>query len=333
MTLMQSMIAAATPFEGCAKPGDSWWEGLSWTVPGCPDPASPVGDAIKNSALQPFIDDAKQGVADATKTLMTFWTSVPDPTVTDGGATSGVITFLQSNLAWLAAVILAFTMLFGAIQMMVQMNGEPLKMVLRGVLLYVVISATLVAFVAAGMTIATGISDLILGQSTDGTSFADNLFALFDTTAGVGSGILLIFMFLIAMGLSAIMCGVMIGRGALLLVLLGTAVVTVAASGTPTGLQAFKTQMAWIVGWIAIKPTAAIVYGAGFKLLGTDTSATDNSLLQIMYGLTLIFLAILALPAVMRLVHPVVAPVSGGGGVGSTLASASMVLASAGMRR
>jgi hypothetical protein len=330
-TMMTKVIAAAEPFEGCSKPGDDWnW---SWTVPGCDDPASPVGDLIKNSAIQPFVDDAQQGVADATKTMMTFWTSVPDPTINDGGATAGVITFLHSNLAWLSALILVFCTGFAAIQMMFTMNGAPLRAIMRAVMLYLLTSALLVTAVAALMAITSALASLILDQSTEGGNFADNLFSLFDTTAGVASGILLIVMFIIAMILSGLMTGVMIGRGGMLLVLCGTSLVTASATGTETGMQAFKTQLGWIGAWISIKLSAAVVYGAGFKLLSTDTSAADNSLLQIMYGLTLIFLSILALPATMRLVHPIVAPVAGGNGLGGTIAGAGMVVASAGLRR
>lgn len=333
MTLMQTVIAAAEPFEGCAKPDDSWWDSLSWTVPGCPDPASPVGDAIKDSVLMPYVEDAQKGVADTTKTLMTFWTSVPDPTINDGSSTAGVITWLHSNLAWLAAVILTITLAIGAVKMMIEMNGKPITQMFKAVLGYVVISGGLVTIVAAAMWIASDVAARILGQAADGQNFADNLFSLFDSTAGVASAILLVLMFIIAMILAMIMCGVMIGRGALLLVLLGTSIVTAAGAGTDTGKQALMTQLGWIAGWVAIKPCAAIVYGAGFKLLSTDAAAAGNSLLQIIYGLTMIFLSILTLPAVMRLVHPITTPVSSGSGLGGTLASAGMVVASAGLRR
>jgi hypothetical protein len=88
----------------------------------------------------------------------------------------------------------------------------------------------------------------------------------------------------------------------------------------------------WILGWIMYQPVAAIIYAAGFKLLASHQS-TENGLLNIMYGLCLMFMAVLALPAVMRLVHPPTEPVASGSGAGATVAGAGMVVASAGMRR
>lgn len=333
MTLMQSVIAAAAPFEGCAKPGDSWWEGLSWTVPGCPDPASPVGDAIVDSIFMPYVEDAQKGVADTTKTLMTFWTNVPDPAINDASSTAEVITWLHSNLAWLAAVILTITLAIGAIKMMIDASGKGIRVLLKALMTYIVIAGGLVTVVAAAMKIASDVANSILNRSTEGQSFADALFSLFDSTGGVASGILLLLLFILGMFLSLIMSGVMIGRGSLLLVLLGTSVVTAAAVGTETGDQAMKTQLGWIAGWVAIKPCGAIVYAAGFKLVSSDPNAADNSLLQIIYGLAILFLAILTLPAVMRLVHPITAPVAGGNGMGGAVAGAGTALAVAGMRR
>ena len=102
----------------------------------------------------------------------------------------------------------------------------------------------------------------------------------------------------------------------------------VALSGTKGGLQVLRHYFAWIGAFIVYQLAGAIVYATGFRLLGTDTSADGNGLLQIMHGLTLLMLAVLALPAVIRLIVPMAAPAAQGRGAGA--AAAGVAAASAG---
>jgi hypothetical protein len=52
-------------------------------------------------------------------------------------------------------------------------------------------------------------------------------------------------------------------------------------------------------------------------------SLAGNGLLQCIYGIAAMLLAIFALPATMRVVLPAVAPAAGGKGVGSAVAGAA----------
>jgi hypothetical protein len=279
------------------------------------------------------VEDFRNGVGDGVKTMMTFWMKVPNPDVTnDDGSPVEVIGYITSNLLWISAFVMCLGVLFGAIKMMIDLNGAPFKQMMKMLGGYLAVSSVGVLVVSSALAIADAISTAILDKSTIGTSFVDNLFSLFTNEAGLTSAVVLLIFLLIGMVLAGIQCGIMIVKGGALFALLGTLPVTAAASGFDTGAQAFRTQCGWILAFIIYQPAAAIIYGVGFRLIGTDTTAAENGLLQIMYGLSLIGLAILALPAILRLVIPAVSPMAGGRGTGSVVMGAGLALSAGALR-
>lgn len=316
--------------EECFEEYSIW---TSWMHPGC-GVQSVAGAVVENAALKPFVEDAKQGVTDTVKTMVTFWVSVPPPQLTDAdGSPSDPVTFLSSNLTWLAAVIMAFTMLVGGIIIVLTNRAEPARLIGQMLLTYIIMEALLAGAVAAALNVTSAVSAQIIGASTDGTNFADNIIALFNTTQGVGSGLLLIVLLLLAALIAAFTCFLMIARGGILICLVGAAPLAVALSGVQFGVAILRHYVAWIAAFVLYQLAAAIVYSVGFRLAGTDTSADGNSMLQILYGLTLLGMAVLALPAVIRLVVPAVAPVATGRGVGAMGAGVAAAGATALVRR
>lgn len=70
--------------------------------------------------------------------------------------------------------------------------------------------------------------------------------------------------------------------------------------------------MAWTIAFILYKPAAAIVYAIAFRMTGTDLFKSDGTgLFQIVTGLALMLIALVALPALMRFLVPAVASVGG----------------------
>lgn len=313
-------------------PWTTWM--FNWSRPGsCYEPESPASHFIKDSIFEPWVEDAKKGVGDATKAMITFWLSVPDPNVGDvNGAKSEVISFIQDRLVWLGAVIMCFVVAFQCARIAWEQSGQPLKKIALMIGTYFAVGALSIPAVVVGLMITSALAASILDAATIGPSFSDNLFSLFNTDAGVASGILLVVLLLIAMLLACFQCVLMIGRGGATFIVLAVLQAQAAASGTDSGEQGVKTSIGWLEGLVLYKLVAAVIYGVGFKFLSSDLGQPDNGLLQILYGLTVLFMAIFSLPATMRITAPASAPQNQGSGVGGTVASAAPALA-AGARR
>jgi len=96
-----------------------------------------------------------------------------------------------------------------------------------------------------------------------------------------------------------------------------------AGTGTQTGMDYFKRISSWLLAFVIYKPAAATVYASAFLLIGDGKDATS-----VLSGLFMLVLSIVALPAMLRLVTPMVgAAVAAGAGAGGGMAAAGMVLA------
>lgn len=322
-------IATAAMFPGfeydCDGESSIWTD---WVMPGCTETATPAGTLIKDSVLAPFVEDVRNGVADALKAMVTFWVDVPDPDIgnADTGVPSEVVGFLQSSLAPLVGFLMVVSIMTGAVKIMWDFKHggyEETRGIVELLVRYILTAALAVPLIASCMIIARSIGEWILESSTDGTQFTDNLFSLFESDAGLTSAIVLMLFLILAAGVAGLQVVVMIARGAALLILTGTILVAASSTNTETGKNVFKCYLAWIGAFILYQPAGAVVYAGGFRLLGSDTSAAGNSLLQIIYGITIIGLAVVTLPALLRVVAPITAPVASGRGAGGVMAGAA----------
>ena len=109
----------------------------------------------------------------------------------------------------------------------------------------------------------------------------------------------------------------MLVRGGMLVLLVGTLPLVAAFSNTEMGLQWFRKAGAWLVAFALYKPAAAIVYAVAFDLAGQPGA------LALLDGVMMLVLAILALPALLRFVVPATSALAGGGGAGGMLAGAA----------
>ena len=109
----------------------------------------------------------------------------------------------------------------------------------------------------------------------------------------------------------------MLVRGGMLVLLVGTLPLVAAFSNTEMGMQWFRKASAWLVAFALYKPAAAIVYAVAFDLAGQPGA------LALLDGVMMLVLAILALPALLRFVVPATSALAGGGGAGGMLAGAA----------
>ncbi len=312
----------------------SGWNWFSdWTMPGACEQPDSVFEAVTGAVGESWVTDIKNGVSDVVKTMVTFWIDIPDPNIgTLEGAKSEVVSFLQDRFVWLTAIIMCFSILFQIIRCLFELSIKPAKQVAAMIGLYLGTLALSIPFIVVGLQISNALAQWILLDSTVGTSFGDNLFSLFNNAAGITGTVILCILLIVAALLAGLQCLIMISRNALLYVMVGSLPLIAGTTASETGKESFKKIVSWIIALIAYKVVAAMIYGTGFRFLGTDVSAQDNGLLQLLYGLALLFLGVLALPATMRLIAPVVAPASSGNGAGSSIATAATLTAGSAMR-
>lgn len=236
---------------------------------------------------------------------------------------SSVVGWVQGQLEWYAGGLAILSILVAAGRMVWTQRAGELRTLARSVL-------TLIAVAGAGLVVirlATQAGDAfsiwILNNSTncdvtngESNCFGTNVFAMISLTATSPIGLIgLFFLGMLAVLMTYVQIALMIFRGAMLVVLAGIFPIAAAATNTEIGQQWFKKAMAWTLAFILYKPAAAIVYAIAFRMTGTDLFKSDGTgLFQIVTGLALMLIALVALPALMRFLVPAVSSVGGGGG-------------------
>ncbi|NQX29663.1 hypothetical protein HQQ81_20140 [Microbacteriaceae bacterium VKM Ac-2854] len=244
-------------------------------------------------------------------------------------AASNTVGFLQNQLWWYTGALAVLSVILAAARMAWTQRAQPARELFRGLL-------TLLAVSGAGLTVislATGAADQfsvwILDNSTDCTvsngesnCFGTNLYRVISLTASAPASLGLIAVFLlglIALVLSYVQVALMVVRGGMLVILAGILPLTASFTNTEMGRAWFGRAVGWTLAFVLYKPAAAIIYAAAFRLSGTDLFAGDGTgLLQIVTGLALMLMALVALPALMRFVTPAVSALAqGGAGAGA----------------
>ncbi len=258
------------------------------------------------------------------------------PAVSSPG--SPTVAFIQNSLWWYMIAVAVIGVIFGAVRMAWEQRAEPGKDLVKSLLTLVVVSgAGLTAvslLVAAGDSFSVWLLNGSLGcdiADTNGTCFGGNMAALLalttnPTTGGLGA-ILIIVLGLLAIIGSVIQILLMIVRAGMLVVLAGVLPVSAAATNTETGRNMFRKTVGWLLAFILYKPAAAIVYATAFKLSGTSIFKDDGSgLISVIVGLTLMAVALVALPALMSLIVPAVSSIASGSGMAmAAVAGAAML--------
>ena len=251
---------------------------------------------------------------------------------------SPTVAFIQNSLWWYMIAVAVVGVISGAVRMAWEQRAEPGKDLVKSLMTLVVVSgAGLTAvslLVAAGDSFSVWLLNGSLGcsiEDTNGTCFGGNMAGLLALTTNPATGglgaILIIVLGLFAIVGSVVQILLMIVRAGMLVVLAGVLPVSAAATNTETGRNMFRKTVGWLLAFILYKPAAAIVYATAFKLSGTSIFKDDGSgLISVIVGLTLMAVALVALPALMSLIVPAVSSIASGSGMAmAAMAGAAML--------
>ncbi|MEU5959211.1 hypothetical protein [Streptomyces sp. NPDC047525] len=294
------------------------------------NPATPLGCAaertaekIVDSAFSTIVDSFAQGAALALKSMTTGWMNLDAPDISQAGPVGA----LQNSLSWVTAWVAVLALLIAAGRMIWQQRGEPLKEAMGAVIKLVLVSSVGIVAIQTLMRAGDSFSNWILMDSlgcggetpTKGcsTAFGKRIIKLVAKDAEASMMAITLVTALLIMISSFIQMCFMMARNAMLILLVGTLPLSAAAAGTEAGRGWFQKTAGWIVAFLLFKPAAAIVYAAAFNAIGK--SKVDDLWSQL-YGVLLLILASLTLPALMRFITPMVAAAAAGGGAGAAIA-------------
>lgn len=294
--------------------------------------SSVAGDAI--TALAKAVLGA---LGHAVQWAATLWVGVGTPPVAGAaGQPTGTVAFLQQNLLVFTTSLAVSCTLLGAGRIVYhEHKAAQLRELGRYLVTYVLVSGA----AAGAASVLIGGSDQMaawfISRASAGSGFADhlsNLLGLATTGASrvagaqagftvglagtVTTAFIAIVLGIIAFLATVIQIMLMLVRGGMLVLLVGTLPLVAAFSHTEMGLQWFRKASAWLVAFALYKPAAAIVYAVAFDLAGQPGA------LALLDGVMMLVLAILALPALLRFTVPATSALAGGG-AGGILAGAA----------
>ena len=279
-----------------------------------------IGRAV-NTALSPLFKLIFKAIAAVViaaveavlKAVGFLWIYIKTPDV----STNGTVSFIQGHTNFILAAVASIAVIVAAIQMAISHRGEPLREILKSLLTMAVVSAGGAALAAALINAADGFSAWIIGQALGANdhAFADKLVErMVDPLKDPGDLLgfaLVIFIGILMVITAVIQLGLMIVRYGMLVLLVGMLPLTAAATNTEMGMMWFKRAVGWLVGFILYKPVAALIYATAITLMGTpgapdgaSVSEQGVQLLKVTMGVTMMIVAVVALPAILRFVSP-----------------------------
>lgn len=229
---------------------------------------------------------------------------------------AGSIQWITAQMQVISVFLAVLGIMFAAIWTMVHYRGDQAiktaKTMFKVVLVTTLGAAAVQVIIAGGDAFSTWILDSA-GITTDIRQIPLAI-------AGASPGIAILggIFGIIA---TIIQWGIMLVRSALLPLLVGVWPAAAAASMIGGADQAFSKITNWIIAFALYKPVAAIIYAYAWK-----TKNGDEGIGGVINGLVLIALAVIALPAMMRLLAPGTSALGGASGGGMALAGGAALV-------
>lgn len=264
------------------------------------DAVGEVGDTTRENlnVVKKGFEKVAEFMADAYEELLatatTLWMDIPS----SSGQSQQVIDWFQESehMRLLTGLVAGVSFIIAAARITWSSRGNEWRGAAAGFMRLLAVSTFGIAFTQAALGAGDEWSTSLVEAATVGET-SEGLKTLLARSPGL--------MFMLAvLGIvtSVIQIIMLVIRNAALLVL--TAAWPLAAASSISGEEAmWKRTTAWIAALILYKPAAAIIYAAGFRLLHED-QAYGGELLAAIQGMVLLGLAVLALPAMIRLVVP-----------------------------
>jgi hypothetical protein len=277
------------------------------------DGAGQIVDGAASSALgNSFADAMREGAAWVIKTTIGWWIEVPAIDLTASPVDS-----IRGYVQWLAVVVAVVGVMWQGILLALSRRPDPLLNVGRGLFYVALWTSVGVIGPAAALRAGDDFSSWVLGAVAGGRA-ADRLIALASLSPIQSPGAVTI------LGLLMMLAGLaqavlMLFREGALVILSGVVVLAASGSFTNATRPWLPRVLGWMLALITYKPAAALVYAAALALTGQGQDPRT-----VVVGLTMMLLAIVALPVLMKFfTWTTGAATAGGGGGLAALAAGS----------
>lgn len=250
----------------------------------------------------------------------------------------GATLFIQSGLWWYMSAVAVLSVIVAGVRMAWENRADPGKELLRSLLTLLIVAGASVTFVQLFITATDSLATWFLrgalkcDVAADSACFGKNVGTLLalgtnPATPGAGLGTMLTIVLGLVASLTAFaQIVLMVARSGMLVILAGVLPLSAAATNTEMGKNWFHRFLGWLIAFLLYKPAAAIVYATAFQLVGSNIFSSKDALVAILTGLMLMILALVALPALMRFVTPLVGSLAGGAGGAAMAAGAPAAL-------
>jgi hypothetical protein len=270
-----------------------------------------VAKSAADSGLKALADGAFDFLGKVLKLLTTFWMAAPAP---DLGSPDSVVQRMQAQLQPLAAFALVIGLLVASAKLMWgARGGEPgaFAQAVKGVLMTAAVTGAGTLVISVLNSAFDQWANHILANGFDGVGVGTRISKL-STDGALAAGLGPLFeavLFLLAAVASLAQFGLMLVRAPVELLLCVIWPITAAGAVTKEGSESFRRVTGWLLSWSMYKLAAAIVYATAFALIGDSKDLTGT-----VEGTILLILAVIALPALIRLITPAAQAVPSGGG-------------------
>ena len=266
-----------------------------------------AANSVAGGAIDKFAEAVSHAVGESVKAVATIWTKVPTVGLGSGETASK----LQDNLYWYMGFAAVLSVLIAGGRMAWEARAEPAREFGKSLITLVVVSGAGLALIRLAVEAGDEFSAWIINGSTD-ESFDKKMTGMLVAVTTVGGplgSIIVIVVGLILVLASMVQIILMVARSGMLVLLAGVLPLSASATNTEWGQQWFQKTTGWMIAFILYKPAAALVYAAAFELFGES-----KDLVGALTGMTMMILAVAALPALMKLCVPLVGGLAGGGG-------------------
>jgi hypothetical protein len=271
-----------------------------------------VGDAAAAAVGNQFAEAMAGGASWVLRTTIGWWVNVPAIDLQTSPAAT-----IRSYVLWLSLAVATVGMMWQGIMLVLSRRPDPLLGIGRGLFTVALWGAVGIIGPAAALRAGDAFSAWVLNEASSGQA-AERLTGLADM-AGVTSPGAIILLGLLLMFSGLAQAGMMIFREGAVVVLAGVVVLAAAGSFTNATRPWLHKVVGWMLALIAYKPIAALVYATAIAMVGTGHDPRT-----VLVGLTMIILAIFALPALMKFfTWTTGTAASGGMAVGAGLVGAS----------
>lgn len=227
---------------------------------------------------------------------------------------------LQQYTMPIIGAMLAGSILVQGIRMALSRKKDPAVNVALGLIRYAIVNAVGLALLAAALKAGDDFSKWLVDQSMGG--FAQRVGAALNPT-NIDNAFLLLLIAAVLCVLAVIQWVLGFVRQAGVLVL--AVLLPLAASGSINESTKgwLNRILPWVISLVLYKPMAAMIYAIGFTMIGDG-----QDFATVMTGVMVMFLAIIAMPAMMRFFSWTQVSATGGSGAGGVVAAGATGAAS-----